>query len=63
MARFFVVRNDHAHTTATNMSILAPFLWHLAPHFFMGAGPGVDIGISGPNDTVYGIDFILGGWI
>jgi hypothetical protein len=63
MARFFVIRYDRANTTATNMSILAPFLWHLAPHFFLGAGPDVNIGISGYTNTVYGIDFMLGGWI
>ncbi len=63
MARFFVVRYERANTTATNMSILAPFLWHAATHFFLGAGPDVNIGISGYTNTVYGIDFILGGWI
>ena len=63
MARFFVVRYDRASTTATDLSVLAPFLWHAAPHFFLGAGPDVNIGISGGTNTVYGIDFMLGGWI
>jgi hypothetical protein len=61
MARFFVMHSSQSTDTA--LSIFAPFLWHLVPHFFMGAGPSVDIGLSGLTSTQYGIDFILGGWL
>lgn len=62
MARFFVM-HSHSQSTDTALSIFAPFLWHLVPHFFMGAGPSVYIGLSGLTYTQYGIDFILGGWL
>jgi hypothetical protein len=60
--RFFVDHNGAGHSTATTFAVFAPFLWHLVPHFFLGAGPDLDRGISGGTYTEYGIDFILGGW-
>ncbi|HXJ19952.1 MAG TPA: hypothetical protein VMT03_06920 [Polyangia bacterium] len=61
MARFFVIHSPQV--TSTEVSIFAPFLWHLVPHFFLGAGPSLQIGLSGGSYTQYGIDFMLGGWI
>jgi hypothetical protein len=61
MARFFVSHSPQS--TVTSLGVLAPFLWHLAPHFFLGAGPDLNVGLSGPTYTEYGIDFMLGGWI
>jgi hypothetical protein len=64
MARFFLTRlADPQHTVVTSFGVLAPFLWHLTPHFFLGAGPHLTVQLSGGTDTEYGIDFMLGGWI
>jgi hypothetical protein len=53
---------DHGSTTNTWLGVFAPFLFHLAPHFFVGAGPSFQLNLSGPDGTQYGIDSVLGGW-
>ena len=67
MAGLFVsyVSDDASHSsnTATSLTLFAPFLYHPAPHFFVGLGPSFQLGLSGGDYKQYGLDFTLGGWI
>jgi hypothetical protein len=59
---------------AFDVFVYAPFLLHLAPHFFAGLGPQIQTDItssqseaghsnpSPPKQTSYGILFTIGGW-
>jgi hypothetical protein len=53
----------HDSNTATRLAIFAPFLFHPAPHIFVGAGPSFQLGLSGGDYKLYGLDVIIGGWI
>lgn len=52
------------HDTATNTFVVlyAPFIYHLAPHFFVGLGPSANVRLTGNDDTSWGLDTLLGGW-
>jgi hypothetical protein len=54
---------NHSTNTSTSFGIFAPFLYHLVPHLFVGAGPSFAVTLSGGSGKVYGIDFVLGGWL
>jgi hypothetical protein len=43
-------------------NLFAPFLFHVAPHFFLGAGPFLDVGLSGGDHNEFGIQSLIGGW-
>jgi opacity protein-like surface antigen len=43
-------------------NLYAPFLFHAAPHFFLGAGPFLDVGLSDNDTTAFGIQSVIGGW-
>jgi hypothetical protein len=43
--------------------VFAPFLYHPAQHFFLGAGPFLGYGFHGGDYTEYGLDFVIGGWL
>ena len=45
------------------MNMFAPFLYHLVPHLFVGAGPSLSFLLSGGDGSSYGLDFVLGGWL
>jgi hypothetical protein len=49
--------------TAAQLEVFAPFLYHVAPHFFLGAGPFLSYYVKGGPDTQYGLDFVIGGWL
>ena len=55
------------HNTGWNstaaLEVFAPFLYHVAPHFFLGAGPFLSYLVKGGPDTQYGLDFVIGGWL
>jgi hypothetical protein len=53
---------NHTSTTNTFFSVYAPFLFHVAPHFFVGAGPSFLANLSGPATNQYGIDSLIGGY-
>jgi hypothetical protein len=53
---------NHTSHTDTWVTAFAPVLFHPAPHFFVGLGPSVNIHLSGPGGTEYGVDSIIGGW-
>jgi hypothetical protein len=53
---------NHSSQTDTFLPIYVPGLFHPAPHFFVGAGPKVDVHLSGHESTSWGIDTVLGGW-
>lgn len=55
--------SDHNTNTAAAFSIFAPFLYHLVPHLFAGVGPSFSVQLNDGNGKVYGLDFILGGWL
>lgn len=51
------------------VSIFAPFLVHLADHFFVGIGPNVDMDLSSKvededsvKETSFGVRSVVGGW-
>jgi len=50
-------------STTAKLVVLAPFLFHPAPHFFLGAGPFLSYLVKGGPDTQYGLDFVIGGWL
>ena len=54
-------RSGFKNATA-KLVVLAPFLYHVAPHFFVGAGPFLNYLFEGGPDTEYGLDFVIGGW-
>jgi hypothetical protein len=59
---------EHASFTGgsdqqTYLNILAPFLFHLAPHFFVGAGPFIDVGLGANDPNLFGIWSVVGGWL
>lgn len=54
---------NHNSATSTSFNIFAPFLYHLVPHLFVGAGPSFAFRLSGGDGSDYGIDFMLGGWL
>jgi hypothetical protein len=54
---------NHAGSTTSSFGVFAPFLYHLTQHFFLGAGPDFNLGLSGGSTKEYGIDFVIGGWI
>ncbi len=62
-ARYFVVHHPSPAGTATFFVVFAPFLWHATPHFFLGGGPALNVGVSGNDYTQFGLDFTLGGWL
>jgi hypothetical protein len=53
---------NHMSSTPSQLTIFAPFLYHVAPHLFAGLGPSLFIGMSGGTDNSFGIDSIIGGW-
>ncbi|HVU52867.1 MAG TPA: hypothetical protein VHL80_19430 [Polyangia bacterium] len=60
--RLDYLAENHGSQTDTFLPIYAPALFHPAPHFFVGAGPRVDVHLSGHESTLWGIDTVLGGW-
>jgi len=53
----------HESTKWTELNVFAPFLYHLVPHLFVGLGPSFALQLSGGSGKVYGVDFMLGGWL
>jgi hypothetical protein len=53
----------HVSNTSTELNVFAPFLYHPVPHFFVGLGPSFALQLSGGSGKVYGVDFMLGGWL
>jgi hypothetical protein len=56
------IHNATSNSTAA-LEVFAPFLYHVAPHFFVGAGPFLSYLVKGGPDTEYGLDFVIGGWL
>ena len=56
---------NHASTSNSTaaLEVFAPFLYHAAPHFFVGAGPFLSYLVKGGPDTQYGLDLVIGGWL
>jgi hypothetical protein len=48
-------------STTTDLTIFAPFLYHLVPHLFIGLGPQFDLALNGGGNT-YGLQSVVGGW-
>jgi len=58
-----VFSSNHNTSTSTSFGIFAPFIYHLVPHLFVGAGPSFSVLMSGGSGKTYGVDFMLGGWL
>jgi hypothetical protein len=56
------IHNATSNSTAA-LEVFAPFLFHAAPHLFLGAGPFLSYLVKGGPDTQYGLDFVIGGWL
>ncbi len=56
------IHNTGSSSTAA-LEVFAPFLYHAAPHLFLGAGPFLSYLVKGGPDTQYGLDFVIGGWL
>ena len=54
---------NHSTNTSSSFGIFAPFLYHLVPHLFVGVGPSFSIQLTDNNGKMYGLDFVLGGWL
>lgn len=54
--------NNHDTTSSSALNVFAPFLYHPVPHFFVGLGPSFQLGLSG-DWNVFGLDFVIGGWL
>jgi hypothetical protein len=48
--------------TYFEISLTAPFLLHLAPHFFVGGGPGLTTQIGDDTTATLGIFTVVGGY-
>jgi hypothetical protein len=61
------IDGSYTHNATSNstaaLEVFAPFLYHVAPHFFLGAGPFLSYLVKGGPDTEYGLDFVIGGWL
>jgi len=61
------IDGSYSHNTGSNstaaLEVFAPFLYHVAPHFFLGVGPFLSYLVKGGPDTQYGLDFVIGGWL
>ena len=53
---------NHSTNTTSSFGLFAPFLYHLVPHLFVGLGPSFSMQMDG-GGKVFGIDFVLGGWL
>ncbi|HET6146034.1 MAG TPA: hypothetical protein VFH68_00760 [Polyangia bacterium] len=53
--------NDMTSGSSTFLEIFAPFLYHIVPHFFVGAGPIFDLSLDN-NGNGYGLQTVIGGW-
>lgn len=40
----------------------APFLYHVTPHFFLGAGPRLAVGLGDDVDITFGVATTIGGY-
>ncbi|WP_338872708.1 hypothetical protein [Myxococcus stipitatus] len=40
----------------------APFLYHVTPHFFLGAGPRLAVGLGDDVDVTFGVATTIGGY-
>src|SRR5947207_2960057 len=56
------VFHPHGSDNSATLVLFAPFLYHLAPHFFIGGGPSFDLSLTSDGNQ-YGLDILLGGWI
>jgi hypothetical protein len=55
--------HNSGSSSVAKLEVFAPFLYHVAPHFFLGAGPFLSYLVKGGPDTQYGLDFVIGGWL
>ena len=66
-AGFTYAHSDISDNGGSNSSwafnLYAPFLFHLVPHFFIGVGPFLDVGLSDGDQNVFGLQSVIGGWL
>jgi outer membrane protein with beta-barrel domain len=48
-------------SSSTSLGVNAPFLYHIATHFFLGAGPFFNLPLDGGGNS-YGLQTVVGGW-
>jgi hypothetical protein len=53
--------DGQASGSSTSLRIFAPFLYHIAPHFFLGAGPIFNLPLDNGGNS-YGLQSVVGGW-
>ena len=52
-----------ASNNSTWLRVFGPFLFHPVPHLFVGAGPFIELGLSGGGGDRFGLQSVVGGWI
>lgn len=57
-----VLHNSDADYTFLEVSITAPFLVHVAPHFFIGGGPGLITDIGDDTSATLQVSTLIGGY-
>ena len=55
--------NNGPSRSETFLDLQAPALFHLVPHFFLGAGPTISLPLQGQADTTFGLEAIVGGYL
>jgi hypothetical protein len=53
--------SNGSSSNSSSLEIFAPFLYHLVPHLFVGAGPIFDLALNGGGNS-YGLQTVVGGW-
>jgi hypothetical protein len=54
---------NHETNSSSLLGVFAPILYHPVPHLFVGLGPSFSLQLSGGDGRIYGVDFVLGGWL
>jgi hypothetical protein len=54
--------NEFGDRTYLEISLTAPFLVHLAPHFFVGGGPGLITQIGDDTAATLSVTTLVGGY-
>jgi hypothetical protein len=57
-----VLHTSEGDRTFLEVSLTAPFLVHLAPHFFVGAGPGLVTQLGDDTVAVLSVSTLVGGY-
>jgi opacity protein-like surface antigen len=58
----FSTSDNGGSDSSTYFNLDVPFLFHVVPHFFLGIGPFLHVGLGDGDPNVLGIQSLIGGW-